>query len=76
METMKHLAAFAAFATFAAVAQAQGVVSKRAAPDLRSALKQVHSGGSQVPAPRQLSTEERAELRRQISQHGRSAKSH
>jgi hypothetical protein len=39
--------------------------------DLRSALKQSVQLGTTVPSPRQLSPEERAELRRQLIQHSR-----
>ncbi len=36
--------------------------------DLREALQQYHPGGGGTPALRQLTPEERAELRRQLSQ--------
>jgi hypothetical protein len=55
----------------ASAAQAQGGAGSRAAGDLRTAIKQVNESLGGAVRPRQLSEEERAELRRQLSQHSR-----
>lgn len=74
MGTMKKLPlALVALAGVWTLAHAQGVRSSQPSSDLRSLLKQVGTG-SGSPAPRQLSVQEREELRRQLSQHGRKNK--
>lgn len=68
MSTMKKSFAVVVAGTLAAAsAPAQVVLPDQSLGDLRSVLKQAgHSAGT--ASPRQLSPEERAELRRQLSQ--------
>lgn len=74
MVTMKKLPlALVALAGVWTLAQAQGVRSTQTSSDLRALLKQV-GAGSGGASPRQLSPQEREELRRQLSQHGRKNK--
>jgi uncharacterized membrane protein len=74
MVTMKKLPlALVALAGAWTLAQAQSVRSGQPSSDLRSLLKQVGTGSGSA-APRQLSPQEREELRRQLSQHGRKNK--
>ena len=61
---MKYLAAALAIASAAASA----APAAQSPADLRRTLKQYHPTRS--PAPRELSPGERAELRRQLSEHG------
>lgn len=61
---MKYLGAVVAFASVAAAAAPP---SQRQEADLRRVLQQYHSVST--PPPRQLTPVERAELRRQLSEH-------
>lgn len=54
--------------------QAQSLRASQGGGDLRSVLRQAGDTGEQSQAPRRLSEEERAELRRQLSQQGRKSK--
>jgi hypothetical protein len=56
------------------MAQAQSLRSSQGGGDLRSVLREASDAGEKVQAPRRLSEEERAELRRQLSQQGRKSK--
>jgi hypothetical protein len=64
---VKLLAVLLVSGCLGVTAHAQG----KSRGDLRSALKQSVQLGTTVPSPRQLSPEERAELRRQLIQHSR-----
>lgn len=54
--------------------QAQSLRSSQGGGDLRTVLRQAGEAADQAQAPRRLSEEERAELRRQLSQQGRKSK--
>ena len=70
----KLLGALVIAALACPVAQAQSLRSSQGGGDLRSVLRQAGDTAGQAQAPRRLSEEERAELRRQLSQQGRKSK--
>jgi hypothetical protein len=72
---MRKLLGVLLVATLAAPAlQAQSLRSSQGGGDLRTVLRQAGEAAGQTQAPRRLSEEERAELRRQLSQQGRKSK--
>jgi hypothetical protein len=73
MATMKQFHAAIVLAAMQATASAQGFAPTPAVADLRSVLRQGAPAGKPVP-PRQLSAEERAELRRQLAREARGGK--
>jgi hypothetical protein len=69
---MKYLAAVLLSWTGAQAAPPLQALPPPPTPGLRQALEQFHPG-SGLPPPRQLSSSERAELRRQLSEFGQPA---
>ena len=75
MRTMQRVLSSAALVLGSACAQAQALAPVQPMADLRAALRQGAAAGKGAQ-PRQLSPEERAELRRQLSQQALRPKGH